>query len=132
MSPIDHGPAPVEGGDLATLEHRLETLGQPVDDLLLALLRHRQVEDGLARLHAEFLGSGHGAHDLGRLQQLLGRDAAPVQAGAANPRLFDHPDGQPGGGPVQRGGVATRPAPEDDDVEFLRHETSSKPLNQAA
>ncbi len=94
-------------------------------DLLLALLRHGQVEDGLARLHAELLGPGHGAQDLGGLQQLLGRDAAPVQARAADPGLFDHPDRQPGRRAVEGGGIPAGPATEDDDIEFLRHETSS-------
>ena len=122
---VDQRAPAVERRDLAALEHRLQTLGQPVDHLLLALLRHRQIEDGLARLHAELLGAGHRAHDLGGLQQLLGRDAAPVQARAADPGLFDHPDRQPGGGAIERGGIPAGAPTEDDDIEFLRHETSS-------
>src|SRR5437763_1611716 len=85
----------------------------------VTLLRHRQVEDGLPGLHPELLGAGHRAHDLGRLQQLLGRNAAAVQARAADPGLFDHADGQPGGGAVQGGGIPAGAASEDDDIEFL-------------
>ena len=51
-----------------------------------------EVERRLAGVDAELLGAADGAQHLGGLQQLLGRDAAPVQAGPADPRLLDHRD----------------------------------------
>ena len=51
-----------------------------------------------------------------RLEQLLGRDAPDVEAGAAEPALLDHGDVQPGRRPVEGGGVATGTTPDDDDV----------------
>ena len=66
-------------------------------------------------------GGADGAEHLGGLEQLLGGDAAAVQAGAADPGLFDHGDAQPGRGAVERGGVATGTAAQDDDVELLSH-----------
>ena len=52
----------------------------------------------------------------GRLEELLGRDAPDVEAGAAEPALLDHGDVQPGRRAVERGGVAAGSAPDDDDV----------------
>ena len=54
--------------------------------------------------------------DLGRVQQRLGRDAAAVQAGAADLVLLDQGDALAELGRAQRAGVAAAAAAEDDDV----------------
>jgi hypothetical protein len=66
-------------------------------------------------LHAE-LGRAHRPVHLGRLQELLGRDAAAVQAGATDPALFDHGDVETRRGAVQRS-VAARSATQHDEIE---------------
>ena len=104
--------------DLAALQQRLEAARQPVDHLLLADLGDRHVERGRRRLHAELGRVADGAVDLGGLQQLLGRDAAAVQAGAADPALLDHGDVQAGRCAVERGGVSAGPATQHDEVEL--------------
>ena len=76
---------------------------------------------GLVGLHAELLGAGDRAEHRGRLEELLGRDAAAVQARAADLVLLDHGDRQAGGGAVEGGRVAARAAADDDDVELLGH-----------
>ena len=44
-----------------------------------------EIDRGRRRVHAELGRALHGAQHLGRLEQLLGRDAPAVQAGAADP-----------------------------------------------
>ena len=44
-----------------------------------------------------------------------------VQARAADLVLLDHGDLEAGRGAVERGGIAPRPAPDDDDVELFSH-----------
>ena len=83
------------------LSSRLEALGQPVDHLVLAGLADREVEGRLARIDSELLGAGHRAEHLRRLQQLLGGDTAPVEAGAADPPLLDHRDLSPAAAPYR-------------------------------
>ena len=108
-----------EHGDLAALEQRLETLGEPVDDLALAGLRARQVERRHAGVDAEVGRPLDGPQHLGRLEQLLGRDASPVQARPADATLLDQGDVEPRRRAVERGRVAGRPSTEDHDVELL-------------
>ena len=80
----------------------------------------RELDGGLARLYAELLRPPDGAEHRRRLEELLGRDAAPVQAGAADLVLFDDGYGQPGGGAVKGGRVPARAAADDDDVVLRR------------
>ena len=68
---------------------------------------------------AEVGGARDRAQDLGRLEELLGRDAAPVETRPADPVLLDERDVQAGRGAVQRGRVAGRATAEDHDVELL-------------
>ena len=56
----------------------------------LTLILDLPVETGLARRKAVFLGVLDLAIDIRRAQQRLGGDAAPVEADAAEVRLFDH------------------------------------------
>src|SRR5207244_8711307 len=80
----------LDGGDLAVLHQPLEALPELIDDLLLAGLAGGEVDRGLIRQNAELLGPGDRAIDGGGLEELLGRDAASVQAGAADLLLLDH------------------------------------------
>ena len=57
--------------------------------------------------------------DLGGVQQGLGRDAADVQAGAAELVLLDQADGEAQLDGAQRRGVAAASATEDDKVKVL-------------
>ncbi len=116
---VDHLTTLVEHGDLAPLEERLEALGEPVDDLALARLRPGQVERRHPRVDAEVRRPLDRAQHLGGLQELLGRDATPVQAGPTDPDLLDQRDVETGRRAVQRGRVPSRTATEDHDVELL-------------
>ena len=71
---------------------------------------------GLIGEDAELLGAGHVAVHRRRLEQLLGRDATPVQAGAADLLLLDHGDVETGRRAVQSGRVAARSPADDHDV----------------
>ena len=78
-----------DGFHLVLLHQELEALGVLGDDLRLALLDGSPVQ--LARVHAfdaEFLGLFQVVPEFGVEQQSLGRDAADVQAGAAEESVF--------------------------------------------
>src|SRR5205823_1828233 len=115
------------------LHEALKALPELVDDLLLAGLAGRELDGRLVGQDAELLGAGDGAEDAGRLEVLLGRDAAAVEAGAAHLVLLDDGDAQAGAGAVERGGIAAGAAADDDDVELLGRgdhllEDGSKPM----
>ena len=105
--------------DLSSLQQTLEALGQSVDDLLLAGLARTEIERGLARVDTELLGPGDGAQHLGRLEQLLGGDAAAMEARAPDPLLLDDRDALTHRRAVERGRVPARAATEDDDIELF-------------
>jgi hypothetical protein len=109
----------VEHRHLAALEQLAEPADQAVDHLLLALDGAGPVDADLAHLEAELGGALDRAVHVGALEELLGRDAADVQAGAAQLVLLDEGDAQPGRGPVERRRVAARAAADDHDVEVL-------------
>ena len=108
-----------EDGVLAGPHQALQALPQTVHDLLLAGLAGGEVHGGLLGLDAELLGPGHGPVHRCRLQELLGRDAAAVQAGPAHLLALDHGHRQPRVPPVERGRVAAGPASDDHDVVLL-------------
>src|SRR5207302_334939 len=95
-----------------------ETLPQLVDDLLLAGLAGPEVDGRLAGLDPELLGPGHGPEHGRRLQELLGRYAAPVQTGPPHLVLLHHGHRQPGGGAVEGGRVASGPPADDHHIEL--------------
>src|SRR5207302_6594357 len=97
-------------GDLAVLHQALEALPELVDHLLLAGLAGGEVDRRLVGLHAELFGAGDRAVDGGRLEELLGRDATPVEAGTADLLLLDHGDVEAGGSAVEGGGIAPGPS----------------------
>ncbi len=119
-------PVPGDDRDLAALQQRLETRREAVDDVLLAGLRRAELERGGGGDHPELGRAADGAQHLGRLEQLLGRDAAAVQAGAADPLLLDDGDVHPGARAVQRSRVAAGPAAEDHEIEVVRHVYTSR------
>src|SRR6476646_4447594 len=68
----------------------------------------------------------HSSEYLGGLQQRLGRDAAAMQAGAADRPLLDERHFLAGGGGVERGSVTAGSAAQDDDVEIAHAFATSR------
>ncbi len=122
-----------QGDHLAPLEQSRQALEQLVHHGVLAVLADREVERHRGDADAELLGALDRAVHRGRLEELLGRDAAAVQAGPADLVPLDDGDGQPRGGAVERGGVAARSAADHDDVElfFGGHRPSSSCPHEA-
>ena len=118
-------PVPGDDRDLAALQQRLEAADEPVDDRLLAHLRLGELDRRRRRVHAELGRAPHRAQHLGGLQQLLGRDAAAVQAGAAEPLLLDDRDAHARRRAVERGRVAARTTAEHDEIEVVGTSISS-------
>jgi hypothetical protein len=115
-SGVGHAPPAVDGGHTALLEEPFGPLGELLDDLLLARLRHGQVEARLPHGDAELARALHRPQHLRRLEQLLRRDASLVQAHAADAPLLDQGDLQAGGAAVEGSRVATRAAAQHHDV----------------
>ena len=82
-------PTPSYDGDLPALDQPGQALPQVLDDLLLAALADREVDRRRAGVDAEVLGVGDVAVDRRGLEERLGRDAPPVQAGAPDLVLLD-------------------------------------------
>ena len=76
---------------------------------------------GALRLDAELGGVGDVALHGGRLEERLGRDAATVEAGAAERVLLDDGDVETGRGGVQRRPVAAGAAADHHEIELLFH-----------
>ena len=99
--------------DLARLGQRLEAADELVDDAVLPGADLVDVDRRLLEADAglaELVGLGQ---DLGDVQQRLRRDAADVQADAAEPlAAVDQRDGEPEVRRAERGGVAARTAAE--------------------
>ena len=85
-------PVPGTTVTLRPLSSDLEPARQPVDHLLLADLRDRRGRARARRSARRTRPRRARCEHLGRLQELLGGDAAAVQAGAADPALLDHGD----------------------------------------
>ena len=93
--------------DPAGLDQAGEALEEPGDDAVLVGVHAGHV-DALERgPDAELLALAGAVGDLGRVQQCLGRDAAEVEAGAAELALLDQRDAHAELGRAQRAGVAT-------------------------
>ena len=92
---------------------------EAVDDRVLAGQRRAPVDRRLAGVDAEVRRLVDVQVGGGRLEQLLGRDAPDVQAGAAELALLDHGDVEPRRRAVERRGVAAGTAADDDDVVVL-------------
>jgi hypothetical protein len=105
------------GDVLVVREQAGETLVQAGDDTVLVRVHPRHVDADQLGLDAELLALPGLLGDLGRVQQRLGRDAAAVQARAAQLGLVDQRYGEVELGSAQGGRVAAAAGAEDDDVE---------------
>ena len=85
----------LDDGDAAALDQAGEALEEPADDAVLVGVDAGHVDAVEGGLHAELLGLAGLVGDLGRVQQRLGRDAADVEAGAAEVALLDQAHGSP-------------------------------------
>ena len=113
-------PDPGEDLDLALLQQAREAFEELVYDSVLPVLADGELDRGLAGLDPELLRPFDGAEHGGRLEELLRRHAAPVQAGPADLVLLDDRDRQPGRPGVESRGVPARPTTDDDDVVLRR------------
>ncbi len=110
-------PAAADPVDLVLLEQELDALGVGVDDVLLALLDAHHVEGGRGDVDAEVVGLADLVEHRRRLQQRLGRDAAALQARAAELGvLLDHRHLEPELTGADAGDVAAGAAADDDHV----------------
>src|SRR5581483_7878155 len=105
--------------DLAALDQAGQTLVEPIDDAVLVFVDAGHVDAVERRTDPDLLALAGAVGDLGSVQQRLRRDAAAVQAGAADLVALDHDDGHPELGGAQRAGIPTTAAAEDDDVGVL-------------
>src|SRR5262249_37220364 len=106
--------------DLAALEQRLHPAGELLHDPLLALEQPAPVDLGLADLDAELLGALDLLEEVGADDPRLGRDAAPVEARAAQLVLFDHRGLEAELRGADRGNVTARTGADDDDLMMTR------------
>ena len=112
-----HQPAvAVDDLDLAAGQRALQALPEPVDDLVLVAVDGGHVDAVEGGPHADGGGVPGVVGDLGRVQQRLGRDAAPVQARAADLVLLDQHHSLTELGRPQRAGIPAAAAAQDDDV----------------
>ena len=87
----------------------------------LRLTTAAAVEARVVAGEAEAVGVLHQLADLGRAQQRLGRDAAPVQADAAQMLALDQRRLHAELGRADRRDIAAGAAADHDEVEVLRH-----------
>ena len=106
--------------DLALPRERLESAGEACDDAVLPVAELRRIDLGRTEAHAEL---GHRLRILdhaGRMQQRLGRDAADVQAHAAQRRpALDQRDRKAQVRGAKRRRVTARAGAEHDEVEIV-------------
>lgn len=98
---------------LAGGDEPLKALVQPRDDTVLVLVDGGDVDALEGGLDAELLALAGLVGDLARVQQGLGGDATPVQAGAADLVLLDQGDVQAQLRPAQGRGVTATTTAED-------------------
>src|SRR5258706_284308 len=99
--------------DLAGFRQPLQALVELGHDTVFVGVDGLHVYAAEARLDAELLGLTGGVGHLTGVQERLGRDAAAVQAGAAELVFFDQRDRQAELRGAERGRVAPAPAAED-------------------
>src|SRR5262249_38289707 len=111
--------AGLDVSDLAVLARLDESVGESVNNLLLASPERADVDLRRREVNAPALGFTGVGDELGGVQQGLRGDAADVQAGAA--RLggcVDQRNLQTAVGGEERGGVAPRASAQDDELRF--------------
>jgi hypothetical protein len=106
----------VDDLDLAAGQRALQALPQPVHDLVLVGVDAGHVHTVQLRADPESLAVPGQVGDLRRVQQGLGRDAPPVQAGPADPVLLDEHNPLAKLGRAERARIAAAAATEDHDV----------------
>ena len=116
-------PSPSTYGDLGRFDQALQALVQPVDDAVLVRVDALHVDADELGLDTELLGLARLVGDLAGVQQRLRRDAAAVQARAAELVLLDQCHRQVELCGPQRGRVTAAAATENYDVK-LAHEIS--------
>ena len=123
--------------DLVLLEQELDPFCQAGDDAILALLHLRHV-DGDRRFadgDAPLLRVLHNLERVRMLEERLGGNASPKQAGAAQGLLFlDDGDFEAELGGADGGHVSAGTGADDHDVIFVRHSVSlmsDRPLGPA-
>src|SRR3546814_488614 len=122
----------VEDRNLVFLHQELDAARELGRDLARALDHLLRVDGDLAfNLEAVGFGVLDVAVDLGRAQQRLGRDAAPVQADAAELVALDDGGLEAQLGRADRRGIAAGAGAEDDDVETGVAHVGSSPLTAA-
>jgi hypothetical protein len=105
------------GGHLAHLGHRAQPTRELADDLFLVAAQLVDVDHGYAEVHAKVAQVADLVHHGGHVQQRLGRDAAHVQADAAQRGVaFDDHDFQAQVRRAERRRVAARAAAEHQHV----------------
>src|SRR5690606_2161377 len=89
----DEGPGALHVVDLVGLRESLQSLVQPRDHRILVLVDTGDVDAVEHGLDAELFAVPRRVGDLGGVEQRLGRNAASMQAGAAQLVLLDQSDG---------------------------------------
>ncbi len=107
--------------DLVLLQQEADALVELAGDAARALDDGANIEADLLRRQAVIGGMLHVMVDLGGAQQRLGRDAAPVEADAAEMLALDDGGLEAELGGADGGDVAARPAADDDHVIDIRH-----------
>ena len=124
---VDRRLAP-DHGDLVLLHQKADAVVEPLRHRARALHHGRRIVGDFAGRQPVILGVLQVVENLGRAQQRLGRDAAPVEADAAEIVALDD-----GGLEAKLRGadgadIAARPRADDDDVEIgLSHSILAKP-----
>ena len=121
--PLDHDrPGSVQATpaqdhlDLALLEQAAQPPHQALNRLMLSGLGGAPIDRGLGGHHPEVGGVPDRRVHLGDLQPLLGRNAAPEQAGPSRPLVRHQRDRQSEVVGIQGGGVAARASANDHNV----------------
>src|SRR5262249_34499136 len=106
----------------ALLEQERNALGQFIDDLILASHHLGEVEPWFVDQHAMFRKLGDLDEFLAGIEQCLARDAADIEASAAQGRaLLDDGWLEPELARLKRAGVSAGAAADDHEVEGVGH-----------
>ena len=123
MLGFDHRFA-LEDGDLVLLEQELCAPPELVHHRLLALQHRGPIDLHAVGLEAEHTGGANLVRQLGGMEEGLGRNAAPMQAGATDLLLLDDRDLEPQLGSTDGADISGGAAADDGYVERLIGHTS--------
>ena len=111
-----------DDGDLVFLEQVADAACQLLGHATRALDHGIEVIAGLFDRKPEFLGAVHEVEHLGRAQQRLGRDAAPVEADAAEILALDDRGFEAQLRRTDRRDITAGARADDDEIEFSSHD----------